>query len=80
MSTSTMTTKGQVTIPIEIREAMNIHSGDVLEFFVESDGRMSVLVQTKDVRDLKKLLPKPKKKLSIEEMNALIAKKRGEKE
>lgn len=73
MSTSTVTSKGQITIPIEIRNALNIHVGDILEFLVEQDGKIKIFPQTKDVRDLKNLLPKPKNKLSIEEMNEIIA-------
>ncbi len=77
MSTSTVTSKGQITIPIEIRNALNIHAGDILEFLIEQDGKIKLFAQTRDVQELKKLLPKPKQKLSIEDMNTIIAKKGG---
>ncbi|MFI4957491.1 MAG: AbrB/MazE/SpoVT family DNA-binding domain-containing protein [Gammaproteobacteria bacterium] len=81
MSTSTVTSKGQITIPVEIRNALNIHAGDILEFVIEQDGKINIFAQTKDVQDLKTLLPRPKKKVSIEEMNAVIAKRgRGSEE
>ena len=81
MSTSTVTSKGQVTIPVEILNALNFHTGDILEFVVEKDGRINIFAQTKDVKDLKTLLPKSKKKVSIEEMNEIITKRgRGSEE
>ena len=43
MSHSTMTRKGQTTIPGEIREALGIKAGDRLEYEVEGD-RVSVRV------------------------------------
>jgi len=77
MSTSTVTSKGQITIPVHIRNLLNIHTGDVLEFFVEDDGKIKLYAQSKDVQDLKTLLPKPKKKLTVEQMNDIIAKRGG---
>ena len=77
MSTSTVTSKGQITIPVEIRNLLNIHTGDVLEFFVQDDGEIRLYAQSKDVTDLKNLLPKPKKKLTIEQINDIILKRGG---
>lgn len=75
MSTSTITSKGQITIPVEIRHLLNLQTGDVLEFLIEEDGQLRLFPQTKDVTALKGLLPKPKKVLSIDEMNDIIRKK-----
>lgn len=35
---STMTSKGQVTVPIAIRERLGLHSGDEVEFVLAEDG------------------------------------------
>ena len=78
MSISTVTIKGQTTIPIQIRIYLDIHPGDKLEFFVDNDGRVVVTPLTTDVTQLKGMLPKPKKIVSIEQMNKII-KKRGAK-
>lgn len=78
MSISTLTHKGQTTIPIQIRTYLGIHPGDKLEFFVDDDGRVIVTPLTSDVTQLKGMLPKPKKTVSIEEMNKVI-KTRGAK-
>ena len=34
---STVTTKGQVTIPVDIRSRFNIHPNDRVDFYVEGD-------------------------------------------
>lgn len=75
MTTSTLTSKGQTTIPLKIRSYLGVHTGDKLEFFIDKDGRVVVSPLTADVSELKNLLPKPKKKVSIEKMNKVIAKR-----
>jgi AbrB family looped-hinge helix DNA binding protein len=40
---STVTSKGQTTIPVEIRDALQIKTGDRLEFLLEGD-RLSIRV------------------------------------
>ena len=47
MSSSTLTSKGQVTIPKSIREKANLKTGDHVEFFLQRDG--SVLLQPGNV-------------------------------
>ena len=38
MPTATLTTKGQVTIPKEVREHLGVETGDRLSFVVQDDG------------------------------------------
>ncbi len=47
--TTKMTRKGQVTIPVEIRNALNLHEGDF--FLVERVDNRVVLQRAKDVAD-----------------------------
>lgn len=75
MSISMMTSKGQTTIPIDIRTYLGVHTGDKLEFFISEQGDVIVAPLTGDVTKLKGFLPKPKKKVSIEDMNKAIAKR-----
>lgn len=37
MSTTTITVKGQITIPIQIRNALDLHTGDQVIFLLEGD-------------------------------------------
>lgn len=39
---STLTSKGQITIPKEIRERYKLRTGDVLDFVVEESGVLSL--------------------------------------
>jgi antitoxin PrlF len=53
MATATVTSKGQVTIPKEIREQMNISAKDELSFVVLRDGKLIVRRKTHDIADLR---------------------------
>ena len=75
MTTATLTSKGQTTIPQEIRHYLGLHAGDKLEFVIEEDGRVFVAPLTVDVTALKGMLPKPRKKVTVEQMNQAIAKR-----
>ncbi len=78
MATATLTSKGQTTVPQQIRDYLNLHPGDKLEFLIEKDGRVTLAPLTVDVTELKGLLPKPRKKVTIEDMNRAIAKRYSE--
>ena len=43
MSTSTLTSKSQTTIPKDIRARLNLHPGDRLELVLDEDRRVLVL-------------------------------------
>ncbi len=38
MALTTLTSKGQVTIPKKVREALRLHTGDKIHFFITKDG------------------------------------------
>ena len=42
MPTATVTSKGQITIPIEVREALNLKTGEKVIFFPGEDGEFIV--------------------------------------
>ena len=71
--TATVTSKGQVTLPAEARRRLGIHAGTKLEFMIRGDDRMEVVRVGGSVRDLKGALPKPRRTLSLAEMDAAIA-------
>ena len=75
MTTSTLTSKGQTTIPIDIRSYLGIHPGDRIEYFIDDEGKVVISPLSMDVTQLKGMLPKSKKKITIEEMNKVIAKR-----
>ncbi|HZZ91181.1 MAG TPA: AbrB/MazE/SpoVT family DNA-binding domain-containing protein [Usitatibacter sp.] len=79
MARATLTTKGQITIPKEVRERLGVEAGDRLEFVEQERGVYKVVAATKDVRHLKGIVPKPPRPVSIEDMKAAIRKSRARK-
>ena len=73
---ATVTSKGQVTLPAEARKKLGIKAGSKLEFVV-LEGRLEVIPVSESVTTLKSILPKPKKRLTIEEMDAAIGRGAG---
>lgn len=51
-ATSTLTSKGQTTVPKSIRSYLGLHAGDQLDFVVE-EGRVILQPATVDIRELK---------------------------
>jgi antitoxin PrlF len=70
MTESTITAKGQTTVPADIRQAIGGVPGTRLVWHALPDGRLLVRVKNKSVLDLKGLLKPPKgKHVAIEDMN-----------
>jgi AbrB family looped-hinge helix DNA binding protein len=73
MTTASVTSKGQITIPAAVREAMQVRTGDRVEFVEIEPGRYEFIAATRSVKALKGMFGKPCKAVSIEQMNAAIA-------
>jgi antitoxin PrlF len=74
MAAATLTSKGQTTIPKEIRDFLGIGPGDKLDFVVESDGRVILRPATLDVRQLRGMLKRSgRKAVTMAEMDKAIA-------
>ena len=73
MPTSTLTSKGQITLPKAIRQHLRVETGDAIDFVVGSDGEVRVRAGDVDVTELKGLLRQAgRRPVSIEEMDAAI--------
>jgi AbrB family looped-hinge helix DNA binding protein len=65
-----MTTKGQVTVPREIRDRLGLKSGDKMSFTLLSDGTVVMRPKTRRLADLAGLLARPgQPKVTVEDMN-----------
>ena len=71
---ATVTSKGQVTLPAEARRRLRISPGSKLEFIVINQERLEVIPVVETVTSLKGMVPKPKKPLSLADMEKAIAK------
>ena len=76
LAVATITSKGQITIPVQVRTALGVETGDRVEFVEVEKGQFSLIPATRSVRELKGLFRgKRSKPVSIEEMNAAIARR-----
>ena len=73
MTTATLTSKGQITIPASVRGALRLRSGDRVEFVEVGPGSFEIVAATGSVRDLKGALGPVERHVSIDEMNEAIA-------
>ena len=69
---TTITSKGQLTLPLNVREHLGVKPGDRVDFVIHKDGRIEVLAVQGSIQKLKGLLPKPTKLVSLEDMQAAI--------
>lgn len=63
-----MTSKGQTTIPRDIRAAANLKPGDRIHFTVLEDGTIIVRVKNKSIRNVS-VRPPGRKRVSVAQMN-----------
>jgi antitoxin PrlF len=75
MTTAALTSKGQITIPVEVRNDLQVGAGDRVEFVHVGAGRYEVVAATRDVTALKGMFGPAKKSVSVEAMNAAIARR-----
>lgn len=76
MPTATVTTKGQITIPKDIRECLGVEAGDRVTFLVQDNGTVTVEPVTRHIRELGGMLHRPRQKpISIGSMDESIAKR-----
>ena len=74
MPQSTLTTKGQVTLPVSVRRALRLESGDRIDFVEVAEGRFEVIAATRSIKELKGIISdRERHPVSIEDMNAAIA-------
>ena len=73
MSTARVTSNGRITIPKMVRESLGIAIGARIEFVEVGKGVYHVLAATRDVRELKGIIAKPAKPVSVEGMIRAVA-------
>jgi len=76
MAESTVTSKGQITIPKVVREALHLEIGDKVYFDVKPDGTVVLMARNEPVESLFGLLKgkaRLRKPLTIQEMNPASA-------
>jgi AbrB family looped-hinge helix DNA binding protein len=72
MPSSTVTSKGQLTLPKEVRERLGVRQGDRVEFRTDRSGRVWVEPATQDLMKLRGLFGPVERARSQEELDEAI--------
>jgi AbrB family looped-hinge helix DNA binding protein len=72
MPTAKMTSKGQITIPIQVRKALRLKPGVQIDFYAGEDGAYALRAKTGSIMELEGCIAKPDHTITIEEMNRAI--------
>jgi AbrB family looped-hinge helix DNA binding protein len=74
MPTSTLTSKGQITIPREVRERLHLKTGSRVDFILEPSGQVVLKPLDNNFRSIRGIVRSRRKRpVSIKEMNEAIA-------
>jgi AbrB family looped-hinge helix DNA binding protein len=73
MPTATVTSKGQITIPAEVRAALGLRAGSRVQFVQLDDGKYEIVPASRSVSSLAGFLAPAPRVLSVEEMDEAVA-------
>ncbi|MCK5147967.1 AbrB/MazE/SpoVT family DNA-binding domain-containing protein [bacterium] len=71
---TTLTSKGQLTVPKAIRDRLNLHPGDKIEFILDNKNNCQIIPLRSSIKEMKGMLGPASKIVSIEEMDTVIQK------
>ncbi len=79
MIASTLTSKGQITVPKAVRQSLHLHAGDRVAFMLHDNGEVSMKAITRTAEDVFGMLHrKGMKTRSVEAMNeAIVTRAKG---
>ncbi len=72
MSTATVTSRGQITIPQEVRSALGPVAGSRIRFTRIDEATYQITVKAGSVRALKGVLPSPHRRVTLDEMDPAV--------
>ena len=75
MSTAVMTSKGQVTIPLDVRKKLGLDQGDRVDCVDIGNNQFGIMAAVEEVTLLKGLVRKPAAPISLAAMNNAIARR-----
>ena len=74
---ATVSSKGQVVIPSDVRKRLGLVQGSVLRFVLDADA-VRLLPASGDVRRLKGRLARPRKPVTVDDMSQAVARRRAQ--
>jgi antitoxin PrlF len=77
MPSAKLTSKGQITVPKEVRRTLGLRTGDRLAFRVRDDGTVVVEAETVDLLSLRGAVRSKVKGVSVEAMKEIVRRSVG---
>ncbi len=74
MAAATLTSKGQITVPKAVREALGVHPGDRIAFRLYGDGTVTIEAETVDLTEMRGVLKPGVRGVTVKGMNDAIRK------
>lgn len=72
MPTATVTSKGQITIPVKVRKALGLKPGVRIDFYETADGEYALRPKTGSIMEMRGCLTQSGPPVTIDEMNQAI--------
>ncbi len=73
MTSATVTSKGQVTIPVDVRTKLGLRPGSRLAFVPTDTGGYEIHLEAASIQDLKGAVPRPSGPVTLDDMNEAVA-------
>lgn len=73
MARSTVTSKGQITIPHEVRKELGLHAGSRVAFVATGTGTYELVPETRSITELKGVIAAPAEPVTLGEMDTAVA-------
>jgi AbrB family looped-hinge helix DNA binding protein len=78
MPTATMTSKGQITIPVQVRRALGLDAGVRVDFYEIESGEYVLRPRTHSIKELEGCMAYSGPTITIEEMHQALLDRAGE--
>jgi AbrB family looped-hinge helix DNA binding protein len=72
VAAATVTSKGQITIPAEVRRALGLRSGSRVAFVPTETGSYELIAETRTIKALKGSIARPGRAVSLDQMDDAI--------
>lgn len=73
MTSATVTSKGQVTIPVDVRNKLGLRPGSRVAFVPTDTGGYEIHPEAASIQDLKGGVPRPSGLVTLDDMNEAVA-------
>ncbi len=73
MTFATVTSRGQITIPIDVRTKLGLRPGSGLAFVPTGTGGYELHLEAASIKDLRGTVPRPSELVTLDDMNEAIA-------